>query len=306
MPAPDRPIVQLELWVDGELLAYAQPDQPFTWDTQSMDDGFHELRLVAQEAGPIETRSYARFGVILTNSGHRLELDSQQQRVRYGETITVSGAAVGGREAAIWQGNRKLASVPVKDGSWRLQIDSQMLGVGPVSLGVRVTFGDNTVVRSAPLKIDITPPEFAGKATGSHRLDAGKPETAGTEGNHTEVKPIKLNGKLRNLKDVQHLTMAGAVYGRSAPVFLNSSLPAREKSASLSMIVPCCQTQTMDRKQTRFFPLALEHGPHDLKIEFSPADSRPYLKLVLEGDQVATIPEVRVVSDIHKQENVTP
>ena len=305
VPAPDRPLSQLELWVDGELLAYAQPGKTFSWNTQDMDDGFHDLRLVAQEAGPIETRSYGRFGVTLNNSGHRLELDSQQQRVRYGESITVSGAAVGGREAAIWQGNRKLASVAVKDGSWRMQVDSQMLGVGPVSLGVRVTFGDNTVVRSAPLKVDIAPPAFTGKATGSQRLDAGKPETAGTKGNHTEVKPIKLNGKLRNLKEVQHLTMEGEFTVAQSGFFELVVTAVGEISLAVDHRT-LLSNETMDRNQTRFIPLALEHGPHELKIEFLPADSRPYLKLVLEGDQVATIPEVRVVSDIHKQENVTP
>jgi hypothetical protein len=60
--------------------------------------------------------------------------------------------------------------------------------------------------------------------------------------------------------------------------------------------------QTIGRKQTRFFPLALEQGPHDLQIEFSPADNRPYLKLILEGDQVATIPGVRVVREIASSE----
>ena len=305
VPAKDRPVAQLELWVDGQLLAYAQPGQPFTWDTRSMDDGFHELRLVAQEADPIETRSYARFDVILANSGHRLVLDTPQQRVRYGETITVSGSAAGGREATLWQGNRKLASVPVKDGNWRMQIASQMLGVGPVSLGVRVTFDDNTVVRSAPLKIDTAPPAFTGKATGTHRLDAGKPETAGTEGQHTEVKPIKLNGKLRKLKKVQDLAMEGGFTVAQSGFFELVVTGAGKISLAVDHH-PLLSNETMDRNQTRFFPLALEQGLHDLKIEFLPADNRPYLKLILEGDQVATIPEVRMVSDIHKQENVTP
>ncbi|MDH3560732.1 MAG: hypothetical protein OEN52_07245, partial [Gammaproteobacteria bacterium] len=69
---------------------------------------------------------------------------------------------------------------------------------------------------------------------------------------------------------------------------------------------PQLSNQTLVNKQTRFFPLALEHGPHDLTIEFSPADNRPYLKLMLEGDQVATIPEVRVVSEIRNKANTTP
>ena len=303
--APDRPVAQLELWVDGQLLAYAQPDRPFTWDTQGMDDGFHDLRLVPQEDGPIETRSYARFGVMLANSGHRLALDTLQQQVRHGESITVSGTAAGGREAAIWQGNRKLASVPVKDGRWRLQVASQLLGVGPVSPGVRVTFDDGTVVRSAPLEIDIALPEFTGKAPGTHRLDDGEIETAATEDNHKEVKPIKLNGKLRNLKGVQHLTMAGQFTVARSGFFELVVTGAGEISLAVNDR-PLLSSQTMNRKQTRFFPLSLEQGSHDLKIEFSPAGKQPYLKLILEGDQVATIPEVKVVSDVRKQASATP
>jgi len=305
VPVPDRPIAQLELWVDGQLLAYAQPDRPFTWDTRSLDDGFHELRRVAQEADPIETRSYASFDVMLTNSGQRLALDPQQQRVRFGKTITVSGSAGGGREATLWQGNRKLASAPVKNGRWRLQVTSQMLGVGPVSLGVRVTFNDHIVVRSTPLKIDITPPAFVGKAPGTHRLNTGEIGTVETEGNHKEVNPVKLNGRLRNLKNVQHLTMTGQFTVARSGFFELVVIAA----GKISLVVdnrPLLSDQVMDRKQTRFFPLALGQGSHDLKIEFSPADNRPYLKLILEGDQVATIPEVEVIRDIRKQAKAKP
>jgi hypothetical protein len=305
MPAPDRPIAQLELWVDGQLIAYALPNQPISWDTRSSDDGFHELRLVAMEAGPIETRSYARIGVMLANSDHRLALDPQQQQVRHGDTITVSGTAAGGREAAVWQGNRKLASASVNGGRWRLQIDSQILGAGPVSLDVRVAFDDNTVVRSAPLKIDIAPPEFTGKAASTQRLDPGKIETAETEGKPKESNPVKLGGKLRDITDVQHLTMAGQFAVAHSGFFELVVSGAGEISLAVDAR-PLLSNQTLVNKQTRFFPLALEHGPHDLKIEFSPADNRPYLKLMLEGDQVATIPEVRMVSEIRNKANATP
>jgi len=305
VPAKGRPIAQLELWIDGQLQAYAQPGQPFTWDTRSSDDGFHELRLVAQEADPIETRSYTRFDVILANSGKRLALDTPQQRVRYGETITVSGTAAGGRMATLWQGNRKLASAAVKEGRWRLQFAAQMLGVGPASLGVRVAFDDKTVVRSAPLKIDIMPPGFAGKAPDTQQVNTGKTAPAATKGKHKEDGPIKLNGRLRNVKDVQHLSMAGQ-FTVAQSGFFELVVAAGGK---ISLVVdnrPLLSGQSMDRKQTRFFPLALEQGSHNLQIEFSPADKRPYLKLILEGAQVATIPEVEVVRDVRKPSNVIP
>ncbi len=304
VPAPERPVALLELWVDGQLLAYAQAGKTFTWDTQGMDDGFHDLRLVAQEDGPVETRSYARFGVMLANSDHRLLLDTRQP-ARYGEDITLTGTAIGGREAAIWQGNRKLASGPVNGGRWQLRVGSRRLGVGPVSLGVRVTFDDGTVVRSAPLKIDIAPPKLAVKAADPHRPGPEKMEAAGTEGNLKEAKRVKLNGKLGNLTGVQHLGMAGQFTVARVGLFELVITGSGEISLAVDDR-PLLSGQGLDRKQTRFSTLALERGPHDLKIEFSPADKTPYLKLVLEGDQVATVPELRVVSDDRMRANATP
>jgi len=305
VPAPDRPIAQLEFWVDGQLEAYALPDKSFTWDTRNWDDGFHELRLVAQETGPIETRSFARIGVMLANSTQRLSLDPQQRPVRHGETLTVSGTATGGREVSIWQGNRKLATAPVNAGRWQLQLASRPLGVGQVSLGVRVVFGDNRVVRSAPLKIEIAPPEFARKAPGSNRPDPEKPEATATGSNKKELTQVRLDGKLRNLTAAQHITLAGKLTVERSGFYELVASGAGE----ITLVVDTrtlLSNQTMDREQIQYFPLALEDGPHDLTIEFSPADNSPYLKLILEGDQVATIPEVRVVREIHKKANAKP
>jgi hypothetical protein len=141
------------------------------------------------------------------------------------------------------------------------------------------------------------PPEFTGKAPATRQPDAGKVATAATAGKHKEVKPIKLNGQLRDLKDVQHLTMAGQFTVAHSGFFELVVSGAGEISIAVDAR-PLLSKQVIGRQQPRFFPLALEQGPHDLQIEFSPADNRPYLKLMLEGDQVATIPEVRVVSDI--------
>jgi hypothetical protein len=305
VPAPDRPIAQLELWIDGQLTAYALPDQSFTWDTRDSDDGFHELRLVAQEAGPIETRSFARIGVMLANRTHRLSLDPLQQPVRHGDAIIVSGTATGGREATIWQGSRKLATAPVTGGRWQLQVASQPLGAGQVTLGVRVAFDDKSVVRSAPLKVDIAPPAFAGKAPRTRQSPPEKAETTTTGSSNKELHLVKLDGKLRNLTAVQHITLAGQFTVERSGFYELVVSGAGEVSLAVDTR-PLLSNQTMAREQTRYLPLPLEAGRHDLTIEFSPADNTPHLKLILEGDQVATIPGVRVVREIHKNAKATP
>jgi hypothetical protein len=306
VPAPGRPIGHLELWVDGQLLAYMQPDQPYSWDTRSQDDGFHDIRLVAQEAGPIETRSYARFGVMLDNRGKRFVLDSlRQQEVRHGEEIIVSGSAVRGREASIWQGNRKLASIPVEDGRWRLSVASQMLGVGQVSLGVRLAYEDNAVLRSAPLTVDITPPAVALKADRKPAEAPEKTQTVKVESNHKAVKLIKLNGQLGNLKNLQHLTMVGKfTVARSGfyELVVNWAGTIRLDIGGHTLL----SSQMSGKKETRYLPLGLEQGSYDLHIELSPAGRKPYVNLVLEGDQVATIPEVKLVNYTPKKSKAMP
>lgn len=305
VPAPERPIAQLELWVDGQLLAYALPDASFTWDTRSWDDGFHELRLVAQEADPVETRSYTRVGVMLANSTHRLSLDPRQGAVRYGETLSVSGTADGGREVSIWQGNRKLGSAPVNGGRWQLQLDSQLPGTGQVTLGVRAVFEDNSVVRSAPLKIDIEPPEFVRKVAGAHRADPGKTETTAAGSNGKAPGLVKLDGNPRNLNAAQHITMAGELMIDRSGFY--ELVVSGEGELSIAIDAhSVLSNRTVVREKTGYFPLALERGPHELEIEFSPAGKRAYLKLILEGDQVATMPEVRIVREIPRQANATP
>ena len=61
---------------------------------------------------------------------------------------------------------------------------------------------------------------------------------------------------------------------------------------------PPLSGQDVKKESTKFVPLALEQGRHALKIEFSPAGNRPYLHVMLEGDQIATIPEVIITKKI--------
>jgi len=289
--APNRPIAQLELWVDGQLAVYALPNKPISWDTTGLDDGFHELRLVTREETAVETSSYSRFGVTIANSNHRLEVDTPPQQVRYGKDIRISGTAIKGSNASLWQGSRKLAAATVNDGRWQLQIKSQMLGPGPVSLAVRVTFDDKVVVRSTPMNIDIMPPEPDLKAVNSLPAEAGKIMAIGDNSN--EDKPVKLSGRLRNLKKVRHLTMTGQLTVTHAG-FYELVVSADGKLSLAIDDHPLLSEQDIKKDSTQFFPLALEQGTHVLKIEFSPAGNKPYLHVMLEGDQIATIPEVSV------------
>ena len=59
-PAADRPIAEVEVWVDGRGVAKGPPGTPLALETASFDDGWHEVRFVAVESSPVATRSAAR------------------------------------------------------------------------------------------------------------------------------------------------------------------------------------------------------------------------------------------------------
>jgi hypothetical protein len=289
-PAPERPVAHLELWVDGQLLAYALPDEPFAWDTRSMDDGHHELRLVAQEAGPVETRSYSRFDITLANTEHRMTVNTYEPRIRLDEPVIISGTARRGRQAELWQGNRQLASASVKDGHWQLQVPAQRVGIGRVTLGVRVLFDDKALLRSPPVKLTVAPPAF--------RTPAKAPGAASRQ-----EPSIKLDGKLDGVADTGHLDMTGELAVDESGFFELVVIGSGEISLAVDE-QPLLEKQPIERKQARFFPLSLAAGRHHLQVGFTPEENRrPYLKIMLQGDQVASMAEVSLVEGTDSKVN---
>jgi hypothetical protein len=304
IPVAGRPIAHLELWVDGQLLAYARPGETISWDTRGVDDGYHELRLVAQESDPVETRSYARLGVVVANTAHRIEPDPQDKPVRHGETIIVSGAAASAREVSLWQGARRLTSGQVSGNHWKLEIDSSQLGIGPVTLGVRASFHDNTVVRSKPLKLDIAPPLPVGSPleTRNPNRESGTLAAAQQEDG---METVRLSGNLRNYSDTTHLSLEGQLVIERAGFYELVVTAPGEISLAVDN-TSLLSNQALSGRETRFLPVSLQPGVHRLDIEFSPAGRQPHLKLMIEGEQVALMPKVRVVSAIRNAADTQP
>ena len=296
IPVPGRPLEQVELWVDGQLTAYALPGNPIAWDTRSLDDGYHDLRLVAVESDPVETRSYTRVAVTVDNTGHRLEVDSIDRKVRYGDVISVSGKAAGGDTVAVWQGMRMLASAPVKGERWQVRIPSQQLGIGPVSLVARARYEDRSVARSAPVRVKIIPADFRKSPRPESRLDASHSGTSGDMRTDKTAKSIRLDGKLGKVANADHLTMAGEFTIHQAG-FYEFAIQATGVIALSIDGEPFRSIGRAEPKKTAFIPLSLAPGLHTLGINYTPGDKKPYLKIILEGDQRPVNPEVRIRED---------
>jgi hypothetical protein len=292
IPAPGHPLEQVELWVDGQLTAYALPGNPIAWDTRSLDDGYHDLRLVAVESDPVETRSYTRVAVTVDNTGHRLEVESINRKIRYGDTINISGTADGGETVTIWQGERMMASAPVSGGHWQVDIASLQLGIGPVSLVARARYEDRSVVRSAPMRIELSPPDFRINLQPASEQNTLHSVMPGDMGNDKTDRPIRLVGTLGKVAEADHLAMHGGFTIHQAGFFEF----VVEVSGEITLSVdgePLWSIARGEPMHTAFIPLSLAQGDHALGVDYRPVD-KPYLKIILEGDQTPVIPEVRI------------
>jgi hypothetical protein len=133
--APDTEVGRLELWVDGRFAAEAAGPGPVAFDTRTVADGPHEVRLVAVEAGPIATRSFVAQTVEVRN-GTATITPSRPKPAALGTPVALSGRAKGVERVTLRRGREVLAEADVKSGRWKVEIDSARLGVGTVTLRV--------------------------------------------------------------------------------------------------------------------------------------------------------------------------
>lgn len=148
---PGRAAGRFELFVDGVRRESRKPGEHIILDTTKLGDGYHELRVVAVDATPIEVQGRWIAGVIVKNGRDAVELTA------------VDGPRVSGAQAAInvvtstdgpvgvFHNGRELGRVAGRQG--RLQLSTDKLGKGPIVLQAR-TLG-KSAISSRPLRLEI-------------------------------------------------------------------------------------------------------------------------------------------------------
>ena len=196
LPAEGTPLETVELWIDGRPVASAPAGKPLEWDTRTVEDGGHELRLVAVEDSPIETRSVYRTTVSVFNHDRRIVVEEFPAEVLYEQAVEIIGHAAGAKAVELHRGHQLIAAGDAQDGRWRLSVPARVLGMGEARLRVRAVFAGGQGVRSLPLTIRVGQPA---------RLLAAaipKPVTPGllalvqdTQGGVRELQIDKLGGR---------------------------------------------------------------------------------------------------------------
>jgi hypothetical protein len=153
-----RGVERVELWVNGRMIGAAPANVAIRLDTTRLPDGVQDLRLVAVEAGPLETRYFANWPISIDNRGRRVVVDGAPPHVHHGDAVDLAGRAEGARRVMVRHGTRMLAEAPVRGGQWRVQVPSSALGMGPVALQVVAEYADGGAARATPLPLTVGPP----------------------------------------------------------------------------------------------------------------------------------------------------
>ncbi len=150
-----------ELFVDGRQAGRADAGESLPWDSSIECDGYHELRVVAFEAGPIETQGRATIPVMVENDGRSAALaTSPTGKVRWDQTLLVAAKSVGAKRVYVLNNGRLLGAINGESG--QLKVEPRLLGLGPVGLQAIAVFGngyrDRVVPAPVELQVESAPP----------------------------------------------------------------------------------------------------------------------------------------------------
>lgn len=155
----DGAVDRFELLADGVRVDRCTPGESFSIDTSRISDGWHELRVVAIEAGPIESQGRLVVPFESRNHSRQIELTaSHDGNVTWGEPLELTVRAPGALGCVILSGNLGLARINGEQGS--VTIDPRRLGLGPVELRAIAlgNGGATTNVASKPIQLNVQPP----------------------------------------------------------------------------------------------------------------------------------------------------
>jgi hypothetical protein len=282
--AKGHAIQHIELWVDGRYIDQVAPWDVFVWDTRKVEDGCHDLRLVAVEDSRIATRSYMRVPVEVNNRNHKVEIDAVAKPVTLGDALTLSGAAPGAQRVEVYQGTRLLETAQVEDGQWTVTIASRALGMGEVPLYVRAFYGDGATARSCAVTAKVRPPP---RLLADGKLDGEYQPGFAVHGYSADpLVAEKLDGRLKGLDDDHDATLRFAgEFKVTKPGFYQLSLAGKGwLRVKVDGRLQAEQSLT-DKGAGLFIPLNLGGGWHGLELELT-TKGKPIVRARLGGEQV--------------------
>jgi hypothetical protein len=128
-----RRIERFELFVEGRRLEQCKPGESIDLATLALSDGYHEVRLVAIEAGPIESQGRRIVPIVVNNHGRSTDLELKSSKIASpGSHVKLHARSAGAAAITVMHNDRVLGRTVGESGEF--SIEAKQLGSGPVAL----------------------------------------------------------------------------------------------------------------------------------------------------------------------------
>ena len=158
-PSGTSPIGRYELFVDGVRIASCQAGEQLPIDTSQFSDGHHELRVVAVDSSPLETRGRWVQAATFANHGHHLSLATEPRHISPGDTLRVSITGTPADSVTVFTAGRVLQRIAGDDGQpidTTCDIAAMLLGPGDVKIHATAHLDGVAVANAAPIAVTVT------------------------------------------------------------------------------------------------------------------------------------------------------
>jgi len=126
---------RFELFVDGWLRAASEAGESIELDTRRLADGYHELRVVAIEAGLIRSQGRHVLSITTANHGRKITASlSPTGTLSPGSPLVVTASSPRSVGIVVLHNSHAIGRLAGESG--RIEIDAAVLGSGPIRLRV--------------------------------------------------------------------------------------------------------------------------------------------------------------------------
>jgi hypothetical protein len=146
----------LEVYLDGQLAVRHPGLQEIRFDAGKMSDGHHELRIVAVDTTPIQTRGRLVIPFAVDNAGQRIELTCGRPEVDINESLTFQVTSTVGTAVDLLHAGEPVGKLDAASGE--IRVEAVRIGRGPATVTAVARDEKGRAVASAPLAITIRGP----------------------------------------------------------------------------------------------------------------------------------------------------
>ena len=152
LSSDSTPVKRFEVFYDGVFFAKVTDPEKFTVAIDRMDDGYHEMRIVAVSDSPIATRRSKKVGFFVNRKRHKVTLEIKNAGDLSGGTLEGLAASTTGNKVQILQNMRTIATV---ENEKRFSIPAASLGMGKTKLQALAYTDLGAAVRSRPVPVSL-------------------------------------------------------------------------------------------------------------------------------------------------------